>query len=616
MLANKNIHWDYTYDTIVLGFGGAGATAARFAADAGAEVLLVDAAPKGHEGGNTRYSAQIVGSSDDFDNMKKYYQSLTAPFQLDEEMIDTFVEGMVNMRDYFKKYLEVDPVSFKNDLESVSISKDAVYEYPEFPGVKAYDGLAVHKGSFDAALWRTLRQKIVDRTDKIDVWLSSPAKHLIQDPVSHTILGVQIEREHVVMNIRALNGVVLTVGGFENNKRAIQDYLGIPHLAPLGTLFNKGDGIRMALEVGADLWHMTSYESLGILSGMALAVPEGQRARLVISWPKLAQGSIMTVADDGSRFFKEDEPNRHGHLYDHGTWRVPRTNTHPHIVFDQTQYNEFKKLKKLPFANFLEKAIKADSIVNLAKLIQGNPDILTHTLTDFNMFAKTGHDYAYHREPESMRPFDDGPYYAVTLTNDILNTQGGPRRNSRAEVIDTNGQPIPHLYSAGELGGICANQYQGGGNLAECLIFGKIAGQNAARPKKAILSNHQDVDEVTSASKQSKAAKAPSDFNNNQKKPKIHLGAHQFLGESDTGIGGKVVARITYTDGQLQNVEIVRQSESADIGGKAIAELPQKMIAANSYDVDAISGASVSSKAIKSAVKNALENAKRTAKSK
>lgn len=73
-----------------------------------------------------------------------------------------------------------------------------------------------------------------------------------------------------------------------------------------------------------------------------------------------------------------------------------------------------------------------------------------------------------------MRPFDDGPYYAIKMSNDVLNTQGGPERDQYARVLNSNGEPIPHLYSAGELGGICANQYQGGNNLAECLIWGRL----------------------------------------------------------------------------------------------------------------------------------------------
>ena len=68
-------------------------------------------------------------------------------------------------------------------------------------------------------------------------------------------------------------------------------------------------------------------------------------------------------------------------------------------------------------------------------------------------------------------------------TGRLLNTQGGPRRDVNAQVLDTFGNPIPHLYSAGELGGICSFQYQGGGNLAEAMVFGKIAGENAATPK-------------------------------------------------------------------------------------------------------------------------------------
>jgi NADPH-dependent 2,4-dienoyl-CoA reductase/sulfur reductase-like enzyme len=60
--AQTKVEWSATYDTVILGFGVAGATAARFAADAGAQVLLVDAAPYGHEGGNTRYAGQVVGT--------------------------------------------------------------------------------------------------------------------------------------------------------------------------------------------------------------------------------------------------------------------------------------------------------------------------------------------------------------------------------------------------------------------------------------------------------------------------------------------------------------------------------------------------------------------------
>ena len=71
-----SIAWNAVYDVVVIGFGGAGATAARFAADAGAKVLLVDSAPEGHEGGNTRYCAQLIASAASQEDMMTYYRGL------------------------------------------------------------------------------------------------------------------------------------------------------------------------------------------------------------------------------------------------------------------------------------------------------------------------------------------------------------------------------------------------------------------------------------------------------------------------------------------------------------------------------------------------------------
>lgn len=113
------IDWQANYDVIALCFGGAEATAARFAADNDAKVLVVDVAPYGHEGDNTRYSAQLLGTGIDYDKLKKYYLGLTHPMNLPEDMVDTYVHGMCNMRHYVEKYLGVKPVSFINDLTKI-----------------------------------------------------------------------------------------------------------------------------------------------------------------------------------------------------------------------------------------------------------------------------------------------------------------------------------------------------------------------------------------------------------------------------------------------------------------------------------------------------------------
>ncbi|WP_390405196.1 FAD-dependent oxidoreductase [Lacticaseibacillus jixiensis] len=605
-MKQPQIAWDATYDVIVLGFGGAGATAARFAADNGAKVLLVDAAPNGHEGGNTRYAGQIVGSASDFDEMKQYYERLQYPLDLDEEMIDTYVDGMVGMSDYFQKYLGVaKPFSVRRDWTKTKPNlKTMLPEFPEYPGGEAYDVLLVHDGTFDSAFWKTLRQQVVDRADQIDVWFASPARHLLQDPTTKAVIGAQIEREHVLLNIQATNGVVLATGGFENNKQMIQDYLGAQALTPLGTVYNKGDGVAMAQEVGADMWHMHNYESLGL----TVREPEGKRGKILFDWTAMTKGSAFVIGDDGTRYLNEAEENRHGHLYDHGTWRIPANNVHPYLIFDAKKYAAFEQASPA----WLKQVIKAPNIADLAALLHVPAANLAKTQQRFDQFAKAGDDPQFDRDPQSMTAFDDGPYYALPLRQSMLNTQGGPRRNVRCEVLDPTGKPIPQLYSAGELGGISANQYQGGNNLAECLIFGKIAGMNAARPKHNVAVSAGQTAAASAApdatSGASQHAAAASDLAGASED--YPTGPDQYIGRSTAGMGNEIVVRVTYKDHTIENVEVLKQNESGDFGLKAIQALPQAMVAKNSPDVDAVTGASVSSSALKEAVKDALRQAK------
>ncbi|AVK63873.1 FAD-binding dehydrogenase [Lactobacillus sp. CBA3606] len=597
------VKWQGNYDVIVLGFGGAGASAARFAADNGAHVLVVEAAPYGREGGNTRYSAQHVVMGDSLTDLTDYYHALNAPFAMPEKTLQAYLSGMHQMPEYFKQYLGIPAVSWKHDIkpgDAVAIKK-TMAEYPELKGSQTVDFALVHKRDKDAGLWKLLRQKVLDRADQIDVWLDSRAQSLIQDPGTGIVRGVQIKRQGQLCNVHAKNGVVLAMGGFENNPELVQTYLHSQRLTPLGTLFNRGDGIKMAQAVGAKMWHMTNYESHGILPGLTFKEADNERGRQ-LEWPKLKQGSILVIADDGTRYFPEDAPHRHGHIKMHGSWLIPMKNQHPYLVFDQTQYDEFKQelaqKGQLPYPEFMQKLVSAASLAQLAEKLAVPTAKLESTVASFNQFKRLGQDYEFGRDSASMRCFDDGPYYAIAVANDVLNTQGGPERNEAAQILDINNNPIPHLFGAGELGGIVANCYQGGGNLAECLIFGKLAGENAAAAK-------DDADDV-----RANDVNGINDIVAIEQTTKIDLGTDQYLGSSNSGLGGKVVVRVTYRHHQLEKVEVMQHHESEDVGLIAVDQLPKAMVAANSTDVDAISGASASSRAIKEAVKDALKQVK------
>ena len=121
----------------------------------------------------------------------------------------------------------------------------------------------------------------------------------------------------------------------------------------------------------------------------------------------------------------------------------------------------------------------AEDLATLAANIGVDPGALKDTVDRWNRSCGAGHDADFGRRL-MLAPIVDGPFYAIELSPSMLNTQGGPRRNEKAQIVRPDGTPIPRLYSAGELGSIYSYLYQGTGNIGECLAFGRIAGRNAA----------------------------------------------------------------------------------------------------------------------------------------
>lgn len=602
MKVNNKLKWNGNYDVIVLGFGGAGGTAARFAADNGAKVLLVDAAPYGHEGGNTRYSAQHVAMAHDRKKIDQYFHQLAAPFAVSEKTMSAYLDGFVKMPEYFEKYLGMKPFIWSQDYQPTDhlAHKTNLCEYPEFTGSDTFDFALVHNRDFDAGLWKVIRKNVLERKDQIDIWLKSRATNLIQAEDSEEVIGAVIERNHKKYYIHANKGVVLATGGFEDNAVMQQDYLHVNKLTPLGTLYNRGDGISMAQEVGAKMWHMSNYESLGIVPSYVIAEGENERGRQISGWKNVKAGSIFAIADDGTRFMKEDAKFRHGHIYNHGQYDLPRAFDNAWLVFDQQQYDKFvleKETGKLKYTKFFDKMISADDIAVLAQKMNVPADNLAYTLAEFNDFAKNGKDVKFGRAPESMNEFAAGKVYAIKLAPAVLNTQGGPQHDENAQILNSQNKPIPHLYSAGELGGMCVNRYQGGGNLAECLIFGKIAGENVAHnAATATVTITDGVPQI-------------NDLADGERMDNIELGPDQYLASTEAGIGGKIVVRVTYKDHTIKNVEVLENHETEGIGAVAIKELPSKIVAANSTEIDAVSGASTTTRAVEEAVNKAIKQA-------
>ena len=593
LIYDSTLKWDAVYDVIVVGFGGAGAGAARFAADNNAHVLLIDSAPEGHEGGNTRYAGGAFAWSDNFDDLREYYKQTYYPFKYDPKDLDAFVNNVLKMKEYSQKYFSI---------KAQYTGRRPQGEYPEYKHAETMRSQSMTAGMYNGGFWKLLRKKVYERLDKIDVWFESPAQHLIQDPNTKTILGVQIKHKGINRNVAARNGVVLACGGFENNQDMVQKFLGQGSLAPIGTLYNQGKGIDLAVEAGARLWHMSNYDSHGF------SLREGQpreKFAYMINWKSLFNGSIFVAGDDGTRYYREDEEDRHGYKYNHGNWIMQPNQNHPHIIMDQRQFEQLAhddSDKAEQIKSLITYAIKAETIAELADKIAAPK--LAEAVSDFNFLVnEKKRDMFLNRKIETMRAFGAGPYYAIPICHNILHTHGGARRNENCEVLDMENNVIPHLYEAGELGDIFATKYVGANSIADLLISGKIAGENAAWPKRKMA----EVDVVTGASKnpdlKSDAHASSTDF---------EAGPNQGIGISENGINDvPIVVRVTMSGDKISQIETLQEKETPYLGGKAIPVLTNEMIEKQTTEVDAVSGASTTSAAFKEAVNQAIENAEK-----
>ncbi|GHU96952.1 FAD-binding dehydrogenase [Spirochaetia bacterium] len=587
--------WDAEYDVVVVGFGGAGATAAVTAADAGSKVLLLEKAPQGEEGGNTRYAAQLIMIPSDRDQGITYYQALRSQFgNQSDAVVEFIVDGAMGNWDWFAKY----------GLSKDKFGMFPLVEYPELPGgnesIATYfiNDLAEGNAMWTASLFKFLRKLVLDRQDKIDIWYESPGISLIQDKNTKIIHGVVVQRDGKTYNVRAKNGVVLATGGFENNDAMLENFAQLPDAHSKAARYNTGDGIRMAMDVGADLWHMSTLAG----SDVNFIVPQTNIAQNYyfaspskqLNFTGFAATSMLIVGNNGRRFQKETEPGRHGHHDIGGSWISLPIPQNAWCVFD-----EAARLDRPAYPQWsagMEEEIakgwilKANTLQELAALMKIDAAGLAAQVAEYNGYCQAGKDPQYGVEAQYLKPLTRGPYYAFSVSATLTNTQGGPKRNTNCEVLDVWGNPIPHLYSAGEMGSFYVDIYNGGGNLSECLYSGRTAGANAAAVKR----------DVSSANALRGRA---VDFRAEPFNPS--LGPNEYLGVG-TGMGTEIYLKITYESGRITAVTLLKVNETVGVSDRAIAAIPAAIVAANSADVDIVAGATATSKGIKDAVKDAL----------
>ncbi|MBR2943342.1 MAG: FAD-binding protein [Clostridia bacterium] len=583
------INWDAEYDVVVIGYGFAGETSAIAAADKGAKVLLLEKAPQGHEGGNSRYAGQglvcIEGGEDNREAALDYFKLIRGKYTTPgDDILEVFVDGLLKIENWFTEH-GGNPV----------INAKAIGEFKDIPGWDLMNAWSQNGKTWDAGFFLAL-QKCINEHANIDCWFSAPATSFIQDDTTKIVHGVKVEIEGKTYNVRAKNGVVLCTGGFENNIQMIQDFNQLPYAYSKGALYNTGDGIKMAMEIGADLWHMnnTAGPDLNAID------PDTKRAvgyACIGPHPMLSTAfslnSVILVGADGTRFANESIIPGHGFIDFHGMKIRQPISLPAYLVFDQEAfgkviYKNWNNEEKVADGT-IKKAETLDELTSILGLPEGS---LAATVAQYNKYCADGMDPACGRGADTLIALsENGPYYAFEVVPTYTNTQGGPRRNKDGHIVDTKGNPIPHLYSSGECGSIWGDIYQGAGNIAECVVFGLISGENAAAEK---------ADNFRGSVME---GKTPVNFA--AEKAVFEAGENEYIGVAQ-GMGGDVKIKVVAENGQIKDVVVLEHHETQNLGDVALEKLVAQAKEIGAAEVDSIAGATTTSRAFKEALTDAL----------
>jgi 3-oxosteroid 1-dehydrogenase len=529
-------------DVVVIGSGGAGLVAALTAALGGAQVVVLERASlfggtTAMSGGsmwipNNKYMA-AAGIADSREDALTYIRRL-ALGRVPDELIETFVDEC---------HQTIEFLETQTNLTFAPNTSHPDY-HPEFPGAKRggrtiqndlYDTKrlgdlkdSIRMGPTSLPLTRLELDKMGKRTSDMGKWDFSILAQRIQDGIvglgralvgelmeaclergvqlrsdtralelirdGERVAGVIADQAGEQQRFEARLGVVLASGGFEWNRTLIDRFIGVPLVAPSSTPTNEGDGLSMAIGVGAALGNMTEA-----WWAPAMTIPgetyDGVQTHRHTTDLRSLPGSIM-VNKRGRRFVNEavnyaDVTRALMHFDPAGYEYV---NLPCFMIFDGQFRRSYSIATVTPDSKTPRWLTEAASLRELAEQVGIDPEGLLAQVEEFNAHAARGEDPVFHRGEgaydnyrgdsritpnPNLRPMGEGPYYTVQLQIGALGTKGGPVTNKQGQVLDSRERPIPGLYAAGNVAAsVFGPGYPGAGaTIGSGLTFAHLAGK-------------------------------------------------------------------------------------------------------------------------------------------
>jgi tricarballylate dehydrogenase len=484
-------------DVIVVGAGNAAFCAAFAARERGARVLMLEAAPEEESGGNSRFTAGAIRVVyDGVDDIMALVPDLTAA-EIESTDFGTYTAAQFfdDMARVTQHRADPDLVellvkhSFPtlNWLRGKGVRFIPIYGRQAFKiggRFKFWGGLTVEAVGGGRGLIGMLTAAA--RKHGIGLRYATRALDLLFD--GDRVEGVRVRHDGALRELRA-KSVVLACGGFEANAEWRTRYLGPGwDLAKVrGSRFNTGDGIRMALAVGASPcgnWsgcHAVQWD---------MNAPEFGDLAVGDQFQKHSYPFGILINAGGKRFLDEGADFRNYTYAKYGravleqpgqfAWQVFDRKV-AHLLRDEYRIRQITKVTANSIEEFAQKLEGVNAAVFLDTIKAWNQTVRTDVPFDPNVKDGRCTQGLAVNKSNWANLIDTPPFEGYAVTCGVTFTFGGLRIDTEAQVLSTDYRPIGGLYAAGELvGGLFYFNYPGGTGLMSGAVFGKIAGAAAA----------------------------------------------------------------------------------------------------------------------------------------
>ncbi|MCY4271203.1 MAG: FAD-dependent oxidoreductase [bacterium] len=518
----------YASSVVVVGSGAAGLTAALAAAQAGAEVTVVERAPV--LGGTTALSGGLAwmpanrlmaaeGVGDSPAEARQYLRALRLG-DVDDELLDSFTHQAPSVADWLEsttglswqtvpypdyhpelpggkpghRPLEPQPREAPPELSQrirTAPNVTAPITYRELAtGDFSRSEVAARSRRGLITMGRSLIASLVEAAESLGATIhaGTGVDGLAQS--GGTVNGVRVGHEVLA------GRVILASGGFERDPALVQAFLRGPMTGPVGAPGLDGSALRMALAAGAELGNMAEAWWCPAMTVPREAIGEEPFHRLVLT-ERARPGSLM-VDSRGRRFVNEarnyNDTGRAMHAFDPTGFCYSAATAW--LVFDAGYRRRYRLGPLRPGGPDPEWLHRADRLADLAEALGVDADELAASVTRFNQLASAGDDPDFGRgrslydrfvgDPTAphptLGPVEEPPFYAVRLHPGCLGTKGGPRTDARGRVRRQGGGLIEGLYAAGNAAASpLGSAYPGaGGTIGPLLVAARAAGTAAA----------------------------------------------------------------------------------------------------------------------------------------